>query len=113
MIKVVDLFGDLVVSHDDKRLPVQALEAAMEDVNFEAVSTVRLPCLFVYSNGAGYKIHAFASEQHCMNQIIEQVIMRFDASGVNDEVGQKLLSISNTRRYECLEAVFELTPDGI
>lgn len=95
--KELDFFSNIVVIDNEGRanhVSCTHSETA-ENVTFEATTAVELPALCLHGSRKPFTLYAFAIHQEEINQIVEQVIIKFGQSGVNEEVGLRLTKMEN------------------
>jgi hypothetical protein len=102
-ISVVDEVGNI------KLVPIQETENNANIV-CDKKDSLELPRMILQKTSSSkYTLYAWAVKHECINQIVEQVVMRFDYDGINDDAKLKLLAvIPNTKISGLLEFKFSL-----
>jgi hypothetical protein len=97
MDKVLDLFSDFVVIDEEGKerlVPIRYSETN-PNVDFSAGDTIELPQIILEGRKPNFILHAISLHQEEMNQLVEQIIIKFGPTARNEDVSLKLGTITN------------------
>jgi hypothetical protein len=106
----LELFDGIeVIDFNGEAHPVPITESdILIDCDLDKMDETTLPRMMLHKTPKSLALYAWTLQQDAMNQIIEQVVLKFGHDGINEDTNLKLASITNNKKVGVIEFQFSL-----